>query len=171
MGSGGIGVDWREGTEAMQEQFPRDGRVEWIGCATQRLGTVLSVPECRLEPGMGMDGEHHAGGGPSDREVTLIQHEHLGAVASLAGRDSVDPSLLRRNIVVSGINLLALLGRRFRVGDALLEGTEPCEPCKRMEENLGVGGYNAMKGHGGICARVVSSGPVHVGDAVSETTR
>ncbi len=120
---------------------------------------------------MGMDGEHHAGGVPSDREVTLIQHEHLGAVASLAGRDSVDPSLLRRNIVVSGINLLALLGRRFRVGDALLEGTEPCEPCKRMEENLGVGGYNAMQGHGGICARVVSAGPVHVGDAVSETTR
>ena len=140
----------------MQDQFPRDGRVEWIGGATQRLGAVLSVPECRLEPGMGMDGEHHAGGVPSDREVTLIQHEHLGAVASLAGRDSVDPSLLRR---------------RFRGGDALREGTEPCEPCKRMEENLGVGGYNAMQGHGGICARVVSAGPVHVGDAVSETTR
>ena len=155
----------------MEEQFPRDGRVEWIGGANQRKGDVVGRRECQLEPGSGIDGEHHAIGGETHREVTLIQHEHLSAVAALTGRDSVDPGLLRRNIVVSGINLLALQERTFQLGDVVLEGTGPCVPCERMEQNLGVGGYNAMIGHGGICARVVSAGTVRVGDVVSETTR
>ena len=155
----------------MEQQFPRGGRVEWIGGANQRKADVVGRRECRLEPGSGIDGEHHALGGSTRREVTLIQHEHLPVVAALMGRESVDPALLRRNIVVSGINLLALQGRTFQLGDAVLEGTGACEPCERMEQNLGAGGYNAMNGHGGICARVVSGGSVRIGDAVSETTR
>ena len=79
----------------------------------------------------------------------------------------LDPALLRRNIVVAGLNLLALKGRRFRIGGALLEGSGPCEPCSRMEEALGPGGYNAMRGHGGITARVVEGGLIRVGDAVA----
>ena len=155
----------------MEEQFPREGRVEWIGGADERKGEMVAREECRLEPGVGIDGEHHARGGETHREVTLIQHEHLGAVASLTGRDSVDPALLRRNIVVSGINLLALQERTFRLGDVVLEGAGPCVPCERMEQNLGAGGYNAMNGHGGICARVVSGGTIRVGDVLSEPTR
>ena len=155
----------------MEEQFPRDGRVEWIGGAVERKGEMVSREECCLEPGVGIDGEHHASGGETHREVTLIQHEHLGAVASLTGRDSVDPALLRRNIVVSGINLLALQERTFQLGEVVLEGAGPCVPCERMEQNLGPGGYNAMNGHGGICARVVAGGTVRVGDTVSVPTR
>ena len=75
--------------------------------------------------------------------------------------------LTRRNIVVSGINLLALAKRRFRIGEVVLETTGPCEPCSRMEENLGPGGYNAMRGHGGITARVAKGGTISVGDAVA----
>lgn len=155
----------------MEGQFPRDGRVEWIGGADQRKGDVVARRECRLEPGSGIDAEHHAVEGETHREVTLIQHEHLAAVAALTGRKSVDPELLRRNIVVSGINLLALQERTFQLGDVVLEGTGPCVPCERMEQNLGAGGYNAMIGHGGICARVVSGGTVRTGDVVSELTR
>ena len=155
----------------MDGQFPRTGRVEWIGGAGQPTRDVVAGQECRLEPGHGIDGEHHAVSGETDREVTLIQHEHLAAVAVLTGRDSIDPALLRRNIVVSGINLLALQERTFQLGEVVLEGAGPCVPCERMEQTLGPGGYNAMNGHGGICARVVAGGIVRVGDTVSVPTR
>ena len=73
---------------------------------------------------------------------------------------------LRRNVVVSGIPLIALKGRRFRIGDVLLEGTDPCDPCSRMEAALGAGGYNAMRGMGGLCARILEGGSLRLGDAV-----
>ena len=74
--------------------------------------------------------------------------------------------MLRRNLLVSGIPLIALKGRRFRIGDVLLEGTESCDPCSRMEAALGPGGYNAMRGHGGLCARIIEGGRLRLGDAV-----
>ena len=73
---------------------------------------------------------------------------------------------LRRNIVVSGINLVALRHRKIRLGTAIVKGTELCPPCSRMEAALGEGGYNAMRGHGGICTAVIEVGKISVGDAV-----
>jgi MOSC domain-containing protein YiiM len=96
----------------------------------------------------------------------LIQAEHLAVLGALLRRGPVDPTLLRRNLLVRGVNLLALKGRRFRIGDALLEGTGPCPPCSRMEEVLGPGGYNAMRGHGGLNARVIEGGVIRLGDAL-----
>ncbi|MCA1714242.1 MAG: MOSC domain-containing protein, partial [Gammaproteobacteria bacterium] len=81
--------------------------------------------------------------------------------------DAVAASLLRRNVVVAGIPLLALKDRRFRIGEVLLEGTGPCDPCSLMEAALGPGGYNAMRGHGGICARIVEGGRLRLGDPVT----
>ena len=92
------------------------------------------------------------------------QAEHLPVVAALAGLPDVSPMTLRRNLVVSGLPLVALKGRRFRIGEVVLEGTGPCDPCSRMEDALGPGGYNAMRGHGGLCARIVSGGRIAVGD-------
>ncbi len=100
------------------------------------------------------------------RQVTLIQHEHLPVIAQLARVDRVDPIGLRRNLVVSGINLLALKNYRLRVGGALLELVGPCQPCSRMEEAIGAGGYAAMRGHGGMTARVLEGGPIRVGDRI-----
>ncbi|MBB6098982.1 MOSC domain-containing protein YiiM [Deinobacterium chartae] len=104
--------------------------------------------------------------GPGKRNVTLIQAEHLPVIAALLGREQVTPDELRRNLVVSGINLLALKDRRFWVGEVLLEGTGACHPCSRMEEALGPGGYNAVRGHGGLTARVVRGGTLRLGDPV-----
>lgn len=113
----------------------------------------------------GLEGDHF-NGKPGDKcQVTLIQAEHIAFVSNVMGT-TVDPALLRRNIVVSGINLLALKNKRFQIGEAILEGTKPCPPCSRMEENLGHGGYNAMRGHGGINARVIESGRISVGDSL-----
>jgi len=102
----------------------------------------------------------------STRQVTLIQAEHLDVIARLARVDAVDPVGLRRNLVVSGINLLALKNARLQVGEAVLEIVGPCQPCSRMEDTIGPGGYAAMRGHGGMTARVIVSGPVREGDGV-----
>jgi MOSC domain-containing protein YiiM len=100
------------------------------------------------------------------RQVTLIQREHLPVIAQLARVDAIDPLGLRRNLVVSGINLLALKNSRLQIGDAVLELVGPCQPCSRMEEAIGAGGYAAMRGHGGMTARVITGGAIRVGDAV-----
>ena len=102
----------------------------------------------------------------STRQVTLIQSEHLDVIARLARVERVDPLILRRNLIVSGINLLALRSARLQVGDAVLEIVGPCQPCSRMEEAIGPGGYAAMRGHGGMTARVITTGSIRVGDAV-----
>jgi len=128
-----------------------------------RRGEVDGVARAELRAN-GLDGDHHPRDNP--RAVTLIQAEHLPVIAALAGRDAVAPQILRRNLVVSGVNLLALRRRHVRIGQALIEITGPCAPCSRMEEALGFGGYNAMRGHGGVTARVIVPGPVAVGDAV-----
>lgn len=152
-----------------RQNLPQTGRIEWIGLSPERRAELNSVETAHVEPGTGLVGDHHATSGRSKRQVTLIQHEHLAAAGLLLGQDQpLDPLLLRRNLVVSGINLTALRGARFRIGeDCILEGTGPCAPCSRMEENLGPGGYNAMRGHGGLTAVVIEGGRIRLGDPVS----
>ena len=152
----------------LKQKFVRPGRLEWIGISSRRLAAIESVSDADVQVGTGIVGEHHATGtGNSKRQVTIIQHEHLPAIARLSGHESVAPELLRRNLVVSGVNLVALKDKRFRIGGVLLEGTGPCAPCSRMEENLGPGGYNAMRGHGGITCVVLEGGRITVGDEVT----
>ena len=147
--------------------LPQVGRLEWIGLSPEPRGAWLTVPTAVLLAGHGLEGDHHAKRkAGSKRQVTLIQAEHIPAVASLVHRKEITPELLRRNLVVSGINLIALKGRRFMIGDCELEGTGPCDPCSRMEENLGPGGLNAMRGHGGLTARVLTGSVIRVGDVV-----
>ncbi|MBW8846494.1 MAG: MOSC domain-containing protein [Burkholderiales bacterium] len=102
----------------------------------------------------------------STRQVTLIQQEHLPLIAAFARSGAIDPVGLRRNLVVSGINLLSLKNAQLRVGEALLQIVGPCQPCSRMEEVIGPGGYAAMRGHGGMTARVLEAGAIGVGDAI-----
>jgi len=118
--------------------------------------------------GQGLEGDHYRARGRGTRQVTLIQAEHLAVIGALLGRVAPAPEVLRRNLVVSGINLLALKGRRFQIGEAVLEGTGFAHPCSRMEEVLGAGGYNAMRGHGGLTARIVRSGRLALGDTFIE---
>jgi MOSC domain-containing protein YiiM len=146
--------------------LPQRGTVRWIGLRPARQTPQISVAQVLARAHRGLEGDRFAGGGQSKRQVTLIQHEHLNAVASLLEREGVEPELLRRNLVVSGINLLALNRAYFRVGEAVLLGTGACHPCSRMEASLGPGGYNAMRGHGGITAQVIESGLIRTGDAV-----
>jgi len=146
--------------------LPRSGRVEWIGLRPGREMPMRAAESADATIGGGLRGDRYTGGS-GKRGVTLIQAEHLPVIAALSGHDAVSPALLRRNVVVSGIPLVALKGRRFRVGDVVLEGTDSCDPCSRMEEALGPGGFNAMRGMGGLCARIVEGGTFRIGDAVT----
>ena len=98
--------------------------------------------------------------------MTLVQGEHLPVIGAMLGRVPVAPDILRRNLVVSGINLAALKGRTVRVGGVSLLITGICAPCSRMEEALGPGGYSAVRGHGGWCAQVLEPGRLRVGDQI-----
>ena len=156
-----------ESVKTLLEILPQVGRLEWIGLRSERLGEIAIVNEATVVAERGLVGDHKVKGrAGSKRQVTLIQQEHLVAVAGMLHRDQVPPGLVRRNLVVSGINLLALKGKQFRIGDVVLEYSGPCEPCSRMEWVLGAGGYNAMRGHGGITAKVLCGGTIRIGDAV-----
>ncbi|MCZ8043906.1 MAG: MOSC domain-containing protein [Beijerinckiaceae bacterium] len=144
----------------------RPGRIVWIGLRPARRAAMLVVEEAGFDPEQGLIGDHYSSRTGGARHVTLIQAEHLAAIASHLGRNALTPEGLRRNIVVAGINLAALKGRRFRLGSAVLEATGECHPCSRMEETLGPGGYNAVRGHGGITARVLADGTARNGDAL-----
>ncbi|MCA1713821.1 MAG: MOSC domain-containing protein [Gammaproteobacteria bacterium] len=150
-------------------QFPRSGQVRWIGLRPARSVAMQSVDEAEAVTGKGLVGDRYqtSAGGNGKRGITLIQAEHLPTIAVLSGHEAVAASLLRRNVVVAGIALIALKDRRFRIGEVLLEGTGPCDPCSQMEAALGPGGYNAMRGHGGICARIVAGGRLRLGDPVT----
>ena len=152
--------------EQLLNSLPQTGRVECIGIRPGRKAPVEFVAEVEARAGQGLKGDHY-NGKSGKREVTLIQFEHLQAVGKMLGRATIEPELTRRNIVVSGINLLAFVERRFKIGEVELEMTGHCHPCSRMEENLGPGGYNAMRGHGGITARILKDGVIRVGDEVT----
>lgn len=142
----------------------RPGVVTWLGVRSARLAPMQVPAVLTLTPGQGVLGDHYSSATQGARQVTVIAAEHLAAIGSYLGQDSVPPELLRRNVVVRGINLGALKARRFRLGRAVLECSGECHPCSKMERLLGAGGYNAVRGHGGITARVLEGGEVRLGD-------
>lgn len=146
-----------------------EGRVDLIIVRDSPRQDARSVESAVALAGIGLSDDRLGKRGEAElstRQVTLIQAEHLGVIARLAHVQAVDPVGLRRNLVVSGINLLALKNAKLEVGEALLEIVGPCQPCSRMEETIGAGGYAAMRGHGGMTARVLKGGHIRVGDVV-----
>ena len=144
--------------------FPQSGKVVWIG-TRPKTRQPMEVVEETFANSVGLTNDRGNKDNPENkRQVTLIQHEHLKAVASFLGMENIDPALIRRNIVVEGINLNSLKDKQFKIGNAILEMTGFCFPCSRMEENLGKGGFNAMRGHGGINCRVIQEGKIRLGD-------
>lgn len=159
----------------LTRQFPRPGRLDTILLRPARRAPVQSVDEALVLEGRGLQGDRssNAARPGGRRQVTLLQAEHLPVIASLCALAQVGADVLRRNLVVSGLNLIAArpLFRDqpmvLHIGaDVALEISGPCEPCSRMEEALGPGAYNALRGHGGLTARVLQGGVVRVGDVV-----
>lgn len=154
----------------LQATIPTTGSIATIVVRPGRREPTVTVDEVEARPGVGLVGDHRAARQPtrvSKRQVTLVMAEHLDAVATLLHRDTVDPLDVRRNLVVRGLNLGACRDRDLRVGEVVLRVTGPCHPCSRMEEVLGPGGYQAMRGHGGMTATITTGGTIRVGDEVA----
>src|SRR5690606_41482833 len=116
----------------LMSTLPRAGRVEWIGLRPARGAAMREVDSVEAAVGAGLSGDRYKGGS-SKRDVSLIQAEHLPAIAALAGHDAVAPATLRRNLVVSGIPLVALKGRRYRIGQVVRECNSPSGLCSGAE--------------------------------------
>ena len=161
---------------SLSQRFAGPGRLQAIVLRPARGRPALLADRAEALAGQGLVGDRSfrtAGPGSGKRQVTLLQAEHLPVVAALAGLAEVSPLQLRRNLVVAGLNLLAarsLFKDRplcLHIGaEVVLEVTGPCDPCSQMEARLGPGGYNAMRGHGGVTARVLQGGQLAAGDAV-----
>jgi MOSC domain-containing protein YiiM len=151
----------------LRSTFATPGRLVWIGLRPAQGQPMQVVSGVQALEGRGLEGDRKAQRSGGERQVTLYQHEHLAVLASLLGRAAVEPEAMRRNLAVAGINVLALRARRFKIGALLFEGTGYCAPCRRLEETLGRGGFNASRGHGGITARVLGDGWLSVGDEVT----
>lgn len=158
--------------------WPRRGHLEAILLRPARDAPMLVVDTVTAIAGRGLQGDRTAarraaspGGGK--RQVSLLQAEHLPLIASWAGLPALDATRLRRNLVISGLNLLSVRSPfadqlvHLHLGDeVVLELAGPCDPCSKMEAALGPGGYNAMRGHGGLTARVLQGGELRRGCAV-----
>lgn len=145
--------------------LPQRGTLEWIGLRPQRRETMLVVNKAIVTPEAGLQGDRYKGRS-RERQITLIQAEHLDVVASCLQQQSIDPALVRRNLLIRGINLLAMKDKIINIADVQLQITGLCHPCSRMEELFGPGGYNAMRGHGGLTASVLNEGTLQLGDSV-----
>jgi len=158
--------------------FAGTGVLEGIILRPARDTPAIAVATALALAGRGLEGDRMAARasrlpGGSKRQVTLFQAEHLPMFAAWLKRDVVDPAVLRRNLVIAGLNLLSArsplrdLRLFLRIGDAVrLELTGPCDPCSKIERELGPGAWNALRGHGGVTARVVAGGELKVGDRV-----
>jgi MOSC domain-containing protein YiiM len=153
------------------DRFARDlrpGRLEWIGLRSKRREPLTVVDSALAIVDRGLVGDHRVEKTPgSGRQVTVISREFIAQTAHFLGIESIDPGLLRRNLVVSGINLHALRHQRFTIGEVTLEANALCHPCSRMETALGRGAVAAMLGHGGLCCRILHGGELRIGDDVS----
>lgn len=141
--------------------------IEWIGVRPRRREPMVAVTDADAVADMVLRGDHRMSKTPgSGRQVTFISREFVTQTEQHLGKSDLDPAVLRRNIVVSGINLNALRRQQFWFGAALFEATQLCHPCVRMEAELGPGGVVAMMGYGGLCAKVLQTGQIAIGDSL-----
>jgi len=164
----------------LTQQFRQSGQLEAIYLRPARGVDCISAQHAHAIAQKGLVGDISSktpSRNPlgSNRQVTLIQAEHISVIGAFIGAQ-VNAAKLRRNLVVSGINLLAAKSlfkdqlMQIMIGDVILQITGPCEPCSKMETTLGKGGFNAMRGHGGMNAKIIKSGILKIGDSVACVT-
>ena len=148
------------------------GVLTGIWMTSEAAAPMRRVPSARLLAGRGLEGDRYALGGGTwaqypdlEKQLTLIDAADVAAVAAEVGVP-LTPGDTRRNLVTAGVDLPALVGRWFAVGDALLFGVKRCPPCTHLERLTGARLVKAMVHRGGINAAVFSGAPVAEGAVV-----
>jgi MOSC domain-containing protein YiiM len=154
----------------------RAGTVEAIAIAAEREAVMVCVDQATARAGRGLEGDRYFEGhgtfsSTHDRghDLTLIEAEVLDGLQLPAGR--LAPEEVRRNVVTRGIDLNALVGRRFTIGEVECFGQRLCEPCAHLER-LGAaigkpGTLRALIHQGGLRADILTDGRIATGDAVA----
>ena len=141
------------------------GAVESIHIARRAKQLPETVERATAVAGRGLEGDrYHDGKGTFShwrgrRDLTLVEAEALEEAA-------LEPGEARRNVVVRGVDLNGLVGRRFRVGAVECEALELSPPCKHLEKLTRPGVMRALAGRGGVRAAILADGEIAVGDAV-----
>jgi MOSC domain-containing protein YiiM len=146
------------------------GRVEAINITAEHGELPVPVERVRAFAGKGLEGNRHFfadGGAPPGQAITLIAAEALEAFEAETGIP-LTAAESRRNVLVRGVDVNALVGKRFRIGAVECEGTELCEPCTHLEGMTRPGVIKGMVHRAGLNADVLSDGEIAVGDAVAE---
>lgn len=138
-------------------------KLEAIWIKRARRGKMDPVQRAELIAGKGIVGNANQGG---RRQVTIIEKEVWAERTAQVGA-TLDPSMRRANLMVSGIDLLKSRGRTLRIGECILEIAGETRPCERMEE-AAPGLRDAMRANwgGGAFAMIVKGGTINVGDVV-----
>ena len=156
----------------MESMSTFEGEVVSISIAPEEGAPTVRVDEVRAVPGRGLEGDRyfHLLGKFSrkqdpGREVTLVESEAVEALARDYGI-ALEDGATRRNITTVGVPLNHLIGRDFRVGDAVLRGVRLCDPCGYLEKMTAPGVKKGLAHRGGLNAAIVSEGTIRRGDAI-----
>jgi hypothetical protein len=150
------------------------GTVEAIHISSKAGEPLESLGEVEAVAGVGLAGDRYFKGGfyslvPTEagaREVTLFEAEVLDYLSSDHGIE-LDAAEHRRNLTTRGVRLISLVGCRFRIGEALLEGIKECTRCDRLQSLVGKPVLKPLVGLGGLRARVTAGGMIRVGDTIT----
>jgi MOSC domain-containing protein YiiM len=149
------------------------GRIEAIFIAPHAGAPAHPHDRVRAIAGRGLEGDRYAAGqgtfsvaGGRGNEITLIAGEVLDALA-LPDGEPLSGAEARRNLVTRGVDLNALVGRRFRIGELELVGRRRCEPCAHLQRLTRPGVLRALVHRGGLRADLLSTGTLRIGDAIT----
>jgi MOSC domain-containing protein YiiM len=146
-----------------------DGIVVQIAIAAEHEQLPELVPNVRVIAGQGPAGDRNfaSAGAGAGEALTLIAAEALEGLQRDTGIE-LSHEASRRNVLTRGIDLNALVGRRFTVGEVVCEGIELCEPCEHLQSMTEHGVLRGLVHRGGLRADVIKSGMISPGDVVRE---
>jgi MOSC domain-containing protein YiiM len=149
------------------------GRVESIHLADAAGAPMRTVDRVRAIAGVGLEGDRYSAGSGNwspdprdDRQITLVAAEEIDRLANTFDIE-LAPGQTRRNVTTRGIDLNALVGRRFRVGGVECEGTRLCEPCQYLTDMVGQPILEPLVHRAGLRARILTDGEIAVGAEVA----